>query len=751
MNNPQDTKTDGPGGQVSSADHDMEWDVGNGSSAAKDPDDAHVASAYLPLAEDDFSQPETPLNLDLRRFIIGAWQRRYLGIATATGIMLLMLALITVGISQYWQTSVTLIKRSHQDRLSLAARDPFKIQDYSLATLLDTLKLSSSLDTVRQKAGLDVSLTALAAAIDVSLGRDSKIVNLKMTWNDPELSAKLANLVAETFVDRTRGLLRNDAQSAYDYYSEQLLRSREDARVISSEVMAFQQKNGISNLDAETTVLLEQMSRLQSEISSRRAEAGALIAATKRLESAISGEPEQVIAHTMYRSPLKTRLSEYDWELQEALSKYTDQNPKVVKLKQRIDALNQLITANNDEAVPENTYSRNTKREEMELRLQQLVDEIQLKKAQGNALEETLLEMNSKVAVLSSKEKEYLMLQSRLEGIMTLQNELSRRVQETRLVMQRNDASFDIVEKAAVPLSPQPSGRKLLGIASLLLALGSGFTLIILLEWIDPKVRSLRDVKTIVGEGNFLEVGSPVASSGKIIDPDLPITELSSLFRRLCNDIDASCAQDCTLPLALFSLDPKSGRSSVAANMALTRVMKGQTVLLVDADLRKDAGARPSELLGMQTGESGLYEYLREGAPLVTGKHHSGKLSYVAAANGEIPDDNGLLELASRDLSRVMLPLKSANFTLVDIPPIKDLEVAMELTGQVGRALLVVRSGESRRAEMRQCMAQLEKRGIECAGAILLDVPAERLETAPIIKLPEFDRVFGSPGETAHV
>ena len=222
----------------------------------------------------NFHNLKTPLNLDLRRFIIGAWQRRYLGIATATGIMLLMLALITVGISRYWQTSVTLIKRSHQDRLSLAARDPFKIQDYSLATLLDTLKLSSSLDTVRQKAGLDVSLTALAAAIDVSLGRDSKIINLKMTWNDPELAAKLANLVAETFVDRTRGLLRNDAQSAYDYYSEQLLRSREDARVISSEVMAFQQKNGISNLDAETTVLLEQMSRLQSEINSRRAEAG---------------------------------------------------------------------------------------------------------------------------------------------------------------------------------------------------------------------------------------------------------------------------------------------------------------------------------------------------------------------------------------------------------------------------------------------------------------------------------------------
>lgn len=751
MNNPQHISNDGPGRLMAGANEDTEWDVGNGSSVAMDPGDSHATATYLPLADDGYPQSEAPLNFDLRRFIIGAWQRRYLGIAAMVGVMLLMLVLINVGVSRYWQSSVTLIKRSHQDRLSLAARDPFKIQDYSLATLLDTLKLSSSMDTVRKKAELDVSLTALAAAIDVSLGRDSKIINLKMTWDDPVVAAELANLVAETFVDRTRILLRNDAQSAYEYYSEQLLHSRENARLVSSEVMAFQEMNGISNLDAETNVLLEEMSRLQSELNSRRAEVDALYAATTRLEEAISNEPEEVITHTIYRSPLKTRLSEYDWELQEALSKYTPKNPKVIKLNQRIDALNQMIEANNDEAVPENTYMRNTKRENMELRLQQLVDEIQLKEAQGNALEETLIGMNSKVAMLSSKEKEYLMLQSRFEGILTVENELGRRVEETRLVVQRNDASFDIVEKAVVPTTPLPSGRKLLGIASLLLAVGSGFVLVLLLEWSDPMIRSLRDVRDIVGESNFLEVGSYTARSDNMIEPDLPINELSSLFRRLCNDMDASCSMDSTLPLAVISLDPQSGRSSVTANMALTRIMKGQTVMLIDADLRKDAGPRPSELLGLQVGESGLYEHLQEGAALVPNKQHSDKLSYVASSRGEISDDSGLLELAARDLSRVMLPLQPSRFTLVDIPPLKDLEVSMELAGQVGQALMVIRSGTSRRDEMRLCMAQLEKRGIECAGAILLDVPAERLETAPLIKLPELGRVFGARSVTANV
>jgi hypothetical protein len=77
---------------------------------------------------------------------------------------------------------------------------------------------------------------------------------------------------------------------------------------------------------------------------------------------------------------------------------------------------------------------------------------------------------------------------------------------------------------------------------------GSGFVLVLLLEWSDPMIRSLRDVRDIVGESNFLEVGSYTARSDNMIEPDLPINELSSLFRRLCNDMDASCSMDSTLP-----------------------------------------------------------------------------------------------------------------------------------------------------------------------------------------------------------
>jgi len=715
----------------------MEWNVGPGRFAAGDGvlNPGHAAefqAGYLPFRDEEDKYNTPSFNFDLRRFIVGAWQRRYLGAATAIIITALMILVISFSVSKNWQSSTTLIKRSHQDHLSLAEQNPFKSQDYSLATLLDTLKLRSSLDQVRQQAGLEVSLSTLATAIDVSLGRDSEILNLKVTWSEPGKSAELANLLAQTFIDRTRLLLRDDAASAFDYYSTQLEETRQNARRASADVLAFRLQHGISDLDTETKVLLEEMTRLQSELHSRRAEADALRGASARLVTALKDEPEQVITYTIYRSPLKSRLADSDWELREALSKYTERNPKVINLKERIDALREMIAENNDEAVPENTYTRNTKREAMELRLQLLADDTKLREAQAGALAATLLDMKSKVAMLSNQEKDYLLLQSRLDGILTLENELAQRVEETRLVKQRNDASFDIVEVAVAPTEPLPSGRKWMAAASLVFALGASLVLVLFLEWRDPMVRSTRDVTDIVGNDTCVEIAASLAAHGFLVDRSQPISELANLYRGLSNDLDAATGIKSSIPLGVTSVDPGAGRSTVATNLATTRLMKGQRVLLVDADLRQDAGTRPTEYIGLPPGNSGLYEHLLKGQPLVQQQVRSGAMIVIGAAGNSLKDNHGLLVLGSNNLASLLKPLQEDRFTIVDLPPLAGLEVALEMAGQLSHILLVVRSGRTQRDELKRCVAQLHKRGIDCIATILLDVPIARLQAAKL-------------------
>jgi Mrp family chromosome partitioning ATPase/uncharacterized protein involved in exopolysaccharide biosynthesis len=719
----------------------MEWNVNPGRAGVAggtfDAGQTTGQEGYHSYKDDDDLSDSPGFSLDLRRFLIGAWQRRYIGLVTVVVITALTAMVIGFTVSKSWQASTALIKRSHQDRLELAERSPFKSQDYNLATLLDTLKLPSSLELVRKQAGINASLVTLAQAIDVSLGRDSKIVNLKVTWSSPEKAAELANLVAATFIDRTRLLLGDDATVSYEYYASQLEDTRRKVQLASADVLSFRQKYGISNLDAETKVLLEEMSRLESEFNSRNAEVGALKVASTRLIADVQAEPEQVITSTIYRSPLQTRLAEYEWELRDALSKYTALNPKVIKLNERIAALTQMIADTKDESIPENTYALNSKRREMELRLQLMADDIKVREAQAVALKQTMDSMRVKLAMLSDWEREYLLLQSRLDGILNLEKELTSRVNETRHIIQRNDASFDIVEPAAVPTQALSTGRQLMAVAGLVIACGSGLMLVLLLEWRDPMVRSKRDVTDIVGVDTCAEIPAGLTCSDAALDFSQANGQLANLYRSLSNDLDVTMGAGSHKPLAVVSIGAGAGRSTVAANLAATRIVKGQKVLLVDADLRHQSGSRPGELLNLEPTKTGIYEHLVEGQVLAPQHDETGALHYIAATAGKLVNEQGLLALGASNLSKFLKPFWGGRYTIVDLPPLDGLEVTLELAGQLDNALLVVRSGATRRDDLKRTVAQFNKRGINCVATIVLDVPDERLESAKLFAFPE--------------
>ena len=733
------------------SDQEMEWNVSTNNNRAAghgiNADYARAGETAHAYLDEDVEDNANEFQLDIRRFIAGILQRKWLVVVTASLVTLSVLAMILFAVDRYWQASTTLIKRSHQDRMALAERDPFKSQDYNLATLIDTLKLPSSLEKVRDSLGLQTSITTLARAIEVSLGRESKIINLKVTWDDPEIAAQAANIVAETFIERTRGLMRDDAKTAYNYYFAQLEESRSKASQLSARVLEFKQKNGISDLDAETKVILEEMSRLQGEYNTRLAETDALREAKKRLIDAIAEEPEQVITYTIYRSPLKNRLAEYEWELRDALSKYTSENPKVIKLKQRISALKQMIELNRDEAVPENTYTPNTKLEEMELRQQQITDDIMLYEAMAGALRQTIGDMEQKLGIIATQDKEFMLLRAQLDGMLKLENQLAQRVEETRLAMQRNEASFDIVERAIPPTDPLPSGRKLLAVVGLFLGVSSGLLLAIVLELRDPFLRSKRDVVKITGNEICLEVPVLGDDQSGLVDINDPISALSNLYRGLVNDVDAMNNLQNKIT-GIASIESSIGRSMVSANLAFARSLKGQQTLVIDTDLRSDLDDRVDSFLGKRESSKGLYEYLVDGTPLQVNEAGGNSPDFIRAGMS-IPDTHGLLALPQTNL----LSLTDNNsdcYRIFDLPPLQGLEPAFEVASQLGRIILVTRSGQTRRSDLRQCVDQLAQRGIEVVASVVLDVPADRMESAKVTFFPSNTKNYSIQGASVH-
>ncbi len=71
-----------------------------------------------------------------------------------------------------------------------------------------------------------------------------------------------------------------------------------------------------------------------------------------------------------------------------------------------------MIKESNDESAPGNTYSPNSLRTDLDLRLQEMIDAIKVREAQVSALESTTQSMKDKLALLAAKQKEYRMLRA---------------------------------------------------------------------------------------------------------------------------------------------------------------------------------------------------------------------------------------------------------------------------------------------------------------------------------------------------
>lgn len=681
--------------------------------------------------------------LDVRRFARGVWKRRWIVVGVTGAFILVSVLLAFTLLNHKWEAVAVLVQHTHQDKFTLGSATPFKPQDYSLKTMLDTVKLPTNLDAIMRATGVSVLRRTLASAIDVAPGKDSSMFQVKVTWDDPQIATDVANQVASLLIERSRTMRRREAEDTYEYYSAQLDEARITRRGINEDMQKLQAETNATDFDTEMKVLIEELSQLEAEYNTKVAEIDAMGSARMRLEHLISEQPEMVVLSTIYRSPLKQRLTEYEWQLQEARSRYTAENPKVVKLQERISVLEKMIEESNTDGAPQNTYAPNDQLQEMQTRLQEMTDELEVRKAQSVALRETIEGMRQKLDRLSSSKKEYALIRSRLEGAESLEANLISRVDEARVIMLRNEASFDLVEAAHVPQEPLSSGRKLFVGGGIILGGGAGLFIALLLEFIDPLVRTRRDAVDIIGTELVWEFQRAPTSERALIDPHSPAQPVSTLFRRMLNEFSAHLEDDQWRKLAVTSLEPHAGRSLVAANIARALALKEQPVLLVDADLRTKTGRRSSELMGLSDEGAGLWELLQnsgEVSDLTTLVEVTG---VDVLRSGDLPPrredgtEPALDALGSRRLKKVVDNLKQPNrHLLVELPPLDAQETVLEAAAAIGNLLLVVRSGQTARAELREMVQTLQNRDVPIRAVILTDVPDELLSGKPLYETP---------------
>jgi protein-tyrosine kinase len=194
-----------------------------------------------------------------------------------------------------------------------------------------------------------------------------------------------------------------------------------------------------------------------------------------------------------------------------------------------------------------------------------------------------------------------------------------------------------------------------------------------------------------------------------------PESAAAEQFRVLYERLVRLAARRPLRVVAVTSAGRGEGRTTTAANLAITAAQAGRAVVLVEADLHRPS---LSALLGLAP-RAGLAEVLDGGAELSQALARVGPLAVLCA--GDVRDASALVRSPR---AQAVIEQLRATFDLVvmDAPPALAFSSGDRLAGAADAALLVVRAGMTPRQVVRLAVDALGERA---AGIVLNDVDAD--------------------------
>jgi polysaccharide biosynthesis transport protein len=309
----------------------------------------------------------------------------------------------------------------------------------------------------------------------------------------------------------------------------------------------------------------------------------------------------------------------------------------------------------------------------------------------------------------------------RLE-LLDRQRNLRDRLQNLQIDSSLAGANTIVVAEASAPSSPvRPKP-----VRDALIALGAGLLLAVaiafVVELLDDSIRTDDDLQRTLGTLPVLAMIPPmrVPRSG-LVTVVAPRSNRAEAYRALRTAVQFIVVERGSC-IEMASAGGGEGKTVTTANLAVLLAQAGQSVVVVDADLR---APMMHDLFGVSN-EAGL-------TSVVTGGSLANALQQVpnvenlkVLAAGPIPANPSELVASDRFREVVRDVRKEAAIVLIDTPPILAVTDAMVVAGVVDAVVLIARAGTSTRRQLRHSLQLMRQLDAPVVGAVLNEAAEPR-------------------------
>lgn len=334
--------------------------------------------------------------------------------------------------------------------------------------------------------------------------KDTDILSVKVTANEPGKAQKANQLLLETFMLRMTEMSRVAQIATKDFLQARADAARTDLDKAETALQEYKIENKILTPSDNAKLFLDRITLAEKEAATNRIDMGVAQAKLNAANSILGGSAS-FTADNQITQAYKSELAKLEAERISYLDKYTEKHPRMIELNDQIAKLKAKIREEVRKVANLQEPSSNAVHQRLVAEKFQSEGELIVAQQKAALLQQVIDENNRDMELLPTVEKGYIKVARDAQVAAELYVMLAKRLEESKVAEVMVPRDVQIVDVPTFPESPVAPRKGLILILAALLGVLVGCGLVITHELMNRTIRTEDDVK------NYLDL--PVLGS----------------------------------------------------------------------------------------------------------------------------------------------------------------------------------------------------------------------------------------------
>jgi polysaccharide biosynthesis transport protein len=675
----------------------------------------------LPLADDEEEE-----KFDIFRYLNLILRRKTVIILTTIATFLFALYSY-MNADRHYSTRARLLYRPNEQNMISEMRGQYWAdRQREFITHLDLLRSRNVLSMVAENLENRVKIHEILQGIQIKQanvsGQQTDIIEILFQHPNAELARDVVNELCRTYIDYRRDVNGQEISRLVFKFENQIKKLQKELEKKESTLREFKERNKMVQLSSETNLVLSKLSNM--ELALQETQLG-LIEDKERmisLQSQIGQQELDIVQSITYRDPIQNKLADLELELNTLSAELSPEHYKVKAVKQQIENLKTAMIEEVTTEAASRTLIKNPIRQSLLQELVQTTIQHASLETKRTAQEKIIEKLNQELLHLPSLEQRYAFLHRETESLLQTLRMLKTNYEEAKVKRDSQEADLKILELAQTPRIAIPSVKISILVVGIFIGIVLGILLALVLEYLDQSIKEPGDMEKtlelpLLGVVPFIESEKAVIHTGEGIPKNAmePFRALRANIKHLSNVHDLRTFIVC-------SAVKGEGKTTLAANLAITFALDGKKVILVDGDLRR---SQIHNIFGMPK-EIGLSDYLSASKELDDIIKPTIYENLSVVTSGERPHNSAELLGTYRFDVLIKEIYNRGDIIIFDSPALLPVSDTLIMAPKMEACMMVVRNFWTPLKAALQTKNQLKRMGCRIFGGIFNGVSHSR-------------------------